>query len=183
MSYPTNIVDAAAAIKDGTLGPIGDVKIGDVVVSGLMGISGPDEMHVTTRSIQAGYDITDAITRKQSIKSLEIILANPDFSPDAAITAALTGSFAGFTDTWRDKKEQLYETMYGKNIIEVVTHEDFWPSRVISSIEPLYEIDENMDLFMATVVITEIRQPKNALSGDSTNTDILGAPEVNIGAI
>ena len=103
MTIPTNVADAAQAINDGTLGVIEDIMIGDLLISALMGLQTPLETVITRKPIQEGFSITDAAVHQPQGIQMMICLANPDFSIDAGIDAALSGSFAGFTDSWRDK--------------------------------------------------------------------------------
>src|SRR3989304_2112162 len=121
MGIPTNVVDAAAAIKDGVLGAIETIKIGDLVVSALTGLEGSDEWDIVQRPVEAGFLVTDAVVKLPYQRTLHIVLANPDFSVEAGITAALTGSVDQFTQTWRDKKQTL-KSMGGEGL-SVAPHE------------------------------------------------------------
>lgn len=150
----TNIADAAASIRNGELGPFSDVKIGKLVVSALIGMSAPTELLVTNKPIQKGYAITDAAVEWPRDVVLEICLANPDYSAEAGISAALTGSVASFTETWRDKKTKLYALKSTREIVDVQTHEDIFKNLIVRMIEPIYD---SYDAFFATVILQPVR--------------------------
>ena len=155
MGIPTNVVDAAAAIKDGSLGLIDEVSIGDLVVSALQGLRGGDEKEITERPVEAGFSVIEAAVERPTVRVLDIVLTNPDFSVEAGITAALNGSIEQFTETWRDKKEKLYTMYNGSELVTVTTHENVYPGMLIQRIEPWYDVDENWDCFIATVTFQQ----------------------------
>lgn len=154
MSIPSNIIDAAAQIKDGTLGVIDLITIGDVQVSALTGLQAPREKDVTRRRVQAGFEVINGMVELSTDLVLDIVLGNPDFSPEAAVTAALTGTFAGFTETWQDKRDSLTALFDTNEIVNVTTHENSYPSRVISRLEPLFDNTENYDCWVGRVTLT-----------------------------
>lgn len=170
MSIPNNIVDAAAQIKDGTLGVIELITIGDVQVSALTGLQAPREKEVTRRRVQAGFEVINGVIDMSTDIVLDIVLANPDFSPEAAVTAALTGSFAGFTETWRDKRDALYAIFDTNEIVSVTTHDNTYPSRVITRIAPVYSNEENYDCFIAQVTLAPFDNQQ-----DEAASDVAGA--------
>lgn len=155
MGIPTNIVDAASAIKNGDLGLLTEVKIGELVVSALVGISGSDVTDIVQRPVEAGFSNTDSAIDKPRERLLEVVLTNPDFSVESGVQAALTGSVSQFTETWRDKKEKLYAIKKQKLIIDVVTHDEIFPSMMIAEITPHYDVEENWEAFVATVRLQE----------------------------
>ena len=156
MGIPTNIVDAAASIKDGTLGPITEVSIGDLVVSALQGLSGDDVMEITERPVEAGFNVIEAAVELPLERTLEVVLANPDFSVEAGVTAALNGSVSQFTETWRDKKQKLYDMRKGRQIVTVTTHENVYNNMLIQRISPWFDVDENYECFIASVTVRQL---------------------------
>jgi len=162
---PNNIADAVASIRDGEFGLIEQIYIGDLLVSALTGLSGSDEMIVTEKPIEEGYAATDAAVRLPTVRSLDICLANPDYSIETGVTAALTGDVSSLTDTWRDKRDTLWQMFEDKEIIEVQTHEDNYPSMIIQSITPWYDADENWDAYFATVVVRELIETSTGSEG------------------
>ncbi|MCP4712577.1 MAG: hypothetical protein GY869_28465 [Planctomycetes bacterium] len=165
MTFPTNLAEAAAAISDGTLGLIQSVAIQDLAVSALTGLDGSDNYDITDKPIASGLTISDAAVKLPTIRQLHICLANPDFSVEAGLDAVLSGSFSGFTDTWRDKKDQLYEYFDEREIVSVLTQESLYTSMLIQSITPFWDINENSEAFFATVTIKQIVTIEDALAG------------------
>jgi len=162
-SIPSNLVDVANQIRNGDIGiidvvkfsPYEDIGEGDLIISALTGISGSDKKRVTRRPVQAGFQVVKGVVDVPSDKVLTIILADPDFSAEAGIQAALDGSIAGFTDTWRDKKQKLYDFFNGLAVMEINLPDDVLPSKFISEIEPLFDVDENWACLVARVVLTD----------------------------
>jgi hypothetical protein len=178
MVLPTNIADAAAALRDGELGKIETVKIGDVIVSALRDVQFIDDSIVTRKPVQAGYTMTDAAVDLPDEVNLVILLANPDFSLEAGIDAALTGNVDQFTSTWRESKAELYGYKADKEIIEAQTHEDLFTSMMIQSISPLYDVDENYDAWFANVLLVEIQQ-----GSDGETFGIIDSPIEDVGGL
>lgn len=157
MPIPNNISDAASAIRDGKFGLIEVIKIGDLVVSALMGLSAPRELIPTRKAIEDGYEITDAAVKVPDELIMGICLANPEFSLEAGLTAAMTGGVDSFLDTWRDKKAYLEQLQDDRELVEVQTHEGVYPSMLVRTIDPIYDVDFNADAFIATVYMDEIK--------------------------
>lgn len=157
MGLPTNISDAAAAIRDGSLGLIEEVKIGDLVVSALMAIDYSHEMDITEKPMQAGYLAADAATELPIEVTIDIVLTNPDYSIEAGVTAALTGDAEQLVQTWRDKRNQLYEYWSTKEILTFQSHESIIDSLLIQSITPIFDVDENYDAFFATIRMKRLK--------------------------
>ncbi|MBV6340985.1 phage baseplate protein [Candidatus Magnetobacterium casense] len=178
MGLPTNIADAASQIKDGVLGAVETIMIGDVMVSALTGLSGGNSVEITRKPIEAGFATTDAAVDVPVERVLDICLANPDFSVEAGIDAALTGSVSQFTETWRDKKDKLYKYLTDKELIDVQTHEALYENMLIQSIEPKWDVDDNADAFFATVTVVEITQITNATDGG-----VIDAAESSVGGL
>lgn len=169
MSIPTNIVDAAAQIKDGTLGVIDLIIIGDVQVSALTGLLQPREKDVTRRRVQAGFEVINGMVELSTDIVLDVVLTNPDFSPEAAVTAALTGGFDGFTDTWREKRDGIYAMFEANEIIDGSTHQGPFTSHVISRIEPLFDNMENYDCWIGRITLTPFDNQQLDAAADVDN--------------
>ena len=161
----TSIADFAAQVQDGALGLIETVSIGDVTVSALMALDGSDELDITSHRIEDGMEITYAAVDVPTKRSLTICLANPDFSIESGLDSVLTGNFSGFTDTWRDKRDKIYEYKDNRELITVSTHERVYENMMIRSITPLWDVDNNFDCFFATVVVKQLTISSSAQTG------------------
>lgn len=158
MGVPTNIVDAASALKDGKLGIIEIIKIGDLVVSALTGLYASDEMMITEKPIETGMAITDAAVKLPAEIVLEVCFSNPDLSIESGVTAALSGDPSSLVETWRDKRDELFSIFNNREIVEVATHDAAYESMMITSIVPWYDVDENYDAYFASITLREIQQ-------------------------
>jgi hypothetical protein len=158
MGLPTNIVDLISSIKDNGAGIFEYAQIGDLIIDLLVGLSGVDTYDVTDKPVQSGFDVTLAAIKKPRERVLVVRLTNPEISIEAGAAALITGSAGSFFDTWRDKKDKLYEKFDNREILELTTHEGYYPSCIISSIEPLYDVNENLDCFYAQITIKEYLQ-------------------------
>lgn len=151
----SNLSDVAQGVANGQIGIIDVIKIGEVTVSALTGLSGGDSVEISDRAVQAGFLVTEGVIKNPRERVLTIVLADPEISLEAGLSAAISGDLAGFTETWRDKKAALYAHFNALDIIDVVTHEDVYPSMIIRSITPLFDADENWDCFVAQVEVRE----------------------------
>lgn len=172
---PGNVNDLIQAARDGELGLVDQVKIGDLVVSALIGLDDPTSSQIAQHKVQTGSVLAYSVTDERDTISLSIMLANPDYSVDGALTAAATGSAASFTDTWRDKKKQLYEIKSTRTVVDVQTHEELYSNCLVQAIYPEYDVDENWDCFFATVVVERID-----FWGATQNTDSLLASGLEV---
>jgi hypothetical protein len=154
MSIPTNIADVASQIADGTIGVIGTIKIGDLTVSALTGLQAPVEKDVTRRPVQAGFDVLVGMIDTPTDLIMDVVLLDPDFSAEAGVTAALSGEWAGFTESWRDKRDLLYSLFDGREVVTATTHDRVYPARVIRRINPLYDSDQNWNGWVGQVTLT-----------------------------
>jgi hypothetical protein len=172
MGIPTNIAQAVAQIRDGTLGVIQVIKIGDTVVSQLTGLQGSRELDITSRPVSAGYDVVETARRIPTEIVLDIWLADPDFSAEAGITAALSGSVSSFTETRRDKLQQIEGMQDNLEVVSVTTHEGVYPACLIKSIDPIYDADDNWDCWVGRVTLKQldIRQLGSVSSVDTALT-------------
>jgi hypothetical protein len=152
VTIPINLNDAIQAARDGELGLIEKVKIGDIIVDALVGLDDTEILRVTRKPIQDGTVMTDAAIEDVQPLVMDIVLANPQYSIEQLATAALTGDTSGLTQTWRDDKRQLYQYKRDRELLLVQGHEDLYPNCLISSISPRYDTEENLDCFWATVV-------------------------------
>jgi len=181
MTIPKNIVDVASQIKSGTLGVIELIKIGDLQVSALTALSAPREKEVTRRRVQAGFSVINGVIELPTDIVLEIVLSDPDFSPEAGVTAALTGSWAGFTESWRDKRDTLLGYYNTNEVLSVVTHENVYPTRVISKIDPLFDANENWNCYIASVTFTPFDNKQLTSAADVNSA--LTASMINVGGL
>ena len=181
MGLPTNIADAAASIRDGSLGLIEEIKIGDLVISALTAIDYSHEMDITEKPMQDGYLATDAATEIPIEFNIDICVANPDYSVEAGLTAALTGSSESLTQTWRDKKDILYEYWKTKTVVSFQSHDSVTDSLLIQSIRPYFDLNENYDAFFANVILKKIKIVGQESEDFTTNTQKKTAPKSNAG--
>jgi hypothetical protein len=148
---PNNAAQAISAIKDGVLGLITLAKIGDITLGALTSLENPSFLRITKKKVENGSNVNDMAVDDDPPLTLGVLLTNPQFSAEAGATAIVTGDPGIFTDTWRDKREALYQYKDDREIITVQTHENVYTSRIIQSIDPVWSIEENFDAFFATV--------------------------------
>ncbi|MCP4604484.1 MAG: hypothetical protein GY847_28840 [Proteobacteria bacterium] len=158
MGIPTNAVDAASALADGSLGVIEIIKIGDLTVSALQGLSGGDEMRITDKPVQSGFAVSDAAVRMPVERTLDIVLANPDLAIGSVTSAVLSGDPGSLGETFRDKRDELYAYFEEKEILTYQTHESVYESAMIQSITPYFDVDENWECWIGAVHFKEIKQ-------------------------
>lgn len=178
MAFPNNIADIVAQARDGELGLIETIKIGDLVVDMLTGLNAPDQANVTRKPIAAGFAVTDAAADVPIDIVMNIVLTNPEYSIDSGVQSVLTGNFSSLTETWRDKKDELYQLFTDREIITIQTHDRIFESMIISSIEPIYDVDENWDAFFATVTALQIRKVQA-----ETTTGLVNAAKSDFGEL
>lgn len=150
MSIPTNIADVIAGIRDQSLG-LQQVMIGDLVVDSLTGLSIKRAKEVTRRPVQAGYNVDLGVIDTPLEIEMSVVLANPDYSPEGFVTAALTGDLSQLTSTWREKRDQLYDMWGAKEILPVTTHDQGFDNLVIDWIEDLYDNEEDWEGYVGVV--------------------------------
>ena len=150
MSIPTNIADAASAIKDGTIGEQ-DVMIGEIMVSALTAVRITEHKEVTRRPVQAGYSVPMGVIDVPIELEMEIVLANPDSSAEGLIGAALTGSPEQLTETWKEKFDAIKALFDAKEVIDVTTHDRGFSGYIIEAIEPVYDAEEDWEGWVGTI--------------------------------
>jgi hypothetical protein len=153
---PSNMVDAISAISDGELGNVKEIMIGELVVDALTGVDPYDKLDITEKPIDEGFTISDAAVEKPGELTLDIVLTNAEWSLDAGISAALTGNPGSLLNTWRDKRDLLYQMKANKEVVDVQTHDMLYESYMIRSISPWYDPSQNDEAFIATVSLQEI---------------------------
>ena len=162
---PSNMSDAVSAARDGALGLIEQVKIGDLLVDALLTLYVPSSKSITRKPMAENFVITDAAVDDPLEMSLDICLANPSYGVGALTDAAMSGSVENLTQTWRDKKKELY-TMFTENeIVTVQTHEGVYNNMLITNIDPKYNSGNNMDAFFANVYLTQIEKRSSGTEG------------------
>lgn len=161
MSIPASALAAATILAIESL-QLEYVKIGDLVVSACTGLSGANEILITEKPIGAGYPITDAAVDVPLEKSLDIVFSNPQYSAEAIAAALISGEADSLTESWRDKKDKLYEMQATREIVTLQTHEGSYENMLIRVIDPVFDAVENWDGWMGTVVLHQI----NPISAD-----------------
>ena len=155
MSTLTNLADAIAGLRDGTLGTQ-QVKIGSLVVSALLGLSIPRKKKITKRPVQAGYAVAMGVIDVPDEIEMDIVLADPVFLPEGMVASALTGLPEEISETWKEKKDLLYSMFDEKEIVDLTTHEvGYPPIYVIKEIDPKYEAEEDWDGWIGTVRLAQ----------------------------
>lgn len=177
MTIPTNIADAAASARDGTLGAQ-QIMIGELVISALTGVRITQRKEVTRRPVQAGYLVDMGVIDTPTEIEMDIVLANPDYSPEGLLTAALTGDIEQLTMTWSEKRDALYAMMNDKEIVDVTTHDQGFSSFVIESIEPRYDADDDWEGFIGTVRLVSFNN-----QGGDTKIDLANAKTAATAAV
>lgn len=166
MSIPTNISDAVASIRDGSITPK-EVKIGPVVVSALTGLRTPRRQEVTRRPVQAGYSVSMGVIDVPDEIEMDIVLANPDYSSEGMVTAALTGSVSALTQTWREKRDALFSLFDTKEIVDFTTHEESYGAiYVVSEIETHYDNEEDWEGWVGTIHLIQFGEQLGDTSVD-----------------
>ena len=150
MGISTNIADAAAAVREGSIG-IQNVMIGDVFVSSLTALRITYRKEVTRRPVQAGYSIPMGVIDTPIEIEMDIVLANPDYSVEGLVGAALTGSPEQLSETWTEKRDALMALWSSKEIVDVTSHDQGFSGYVIESIEPQYDAEEDWEGWIGTV--------------------------------
>jgi hypothetical protein len=156
MGIPNNLADAVAAIRSGKVQISDTIKIGDLVVSVLTGISGGDTKEVSGRPVVAGYDTTEIARRGPWSRTLKIMLMNPDLSLEAGMKAALTGQVTALMETWADKLQRLRDIFDTDEIVTVQTLDMIRENCLVTGIEDMYDPDENWDCWIGSVTVAQI---------------------------
>lgn len=170
VGIPTNIADAAAAVRGGDIFPQ-EVKIGDLVVSALTGLRTPRRKEITRRAVQAGYSVSMGVIDVPDEIEMDIIFANPDYSLEGILTSVLTGSPEQLAETWVEKRDALYALFDSREIIDCTTHDQGYPPVfVIESIEQQNDADDDWEGWIGTVRLVQF----GTQSGD-TAVDLLSA--------
>jgi hypothetical protein len=146
----TNILNAVMAGKDGALG-IQKAKIGDLLLDCVTGIRPVYRKEVTRRPVQTGFTVDVGVLDTPFELELDIVLANPAFSPENLVGAALTGNVAALTKTWREKRDELFALYNDKTIVDVTTHDQSYSPLVIYEITPQYDVEMDVDGWIGTV--------------------------------
>jgi hypothetical protein len=175
---PNNINDLISAARDGELGLIEEGKIGDLTIDALSSLDDPVSLNITRKPIQNGTVMTDAAVEELQPVVMGIVLTNPQYGAETIASAAAAGELGRLNETWRDKKRRLYEYFDSKEVIDVQTHEDIYPSCLIQNITPYRDAEENLDCFIASVVLERI----NYYGQEETQSDNkIAAVKQNVG--
>lgn len=158
----TNVVDAVMAGRDGALGNQ-TAKIGDLVLDAVTGLRVTFRKEVTRKPVQAGFSVDVGVADVPLEVEIDIALANPQYSPENLVGAALTGDIASLTKTWREKRDELYAMFNEKQIVDLTTHDASYSPMVISEIAPLYDADEDLEGWQGTVMLVSF----NNYGGDT----------------
>lgn len=154
---PNNAMDLIQSVRDGELGVFDQILIGDLVVSALFGLDAPETLSLTNRKIQSGADLATMAVQDRAVITMDICLANPEISLDGALTAAVTGNIGLLTETWRDKRDELRQIMSERQVVSVQTHDDLYESFLITGLYPIFDVEENWDAFIVSVVLEKVR--------------------------
>jgi hypothetical protein len=152
-----NITDLIQSARDGELGVIDQILIGDLVVSALFGLDAPDTLSLTNRRIQSGADMATMAVEDRRTVSMDICLANPEISIDGALTTVATGDIGVLSETWRDKRDELRKMKNNREVVDIQTHDDLFESFVITGLYPIFDVDENWDAFIVSVIMEKVR--------------------------
>jgi hypothetical protein len=173
--------DIIKGIADGQIGVIEAIKIGDCVVSALTGLEDEMSVTITERSVQSGFVVTEGVVDDPRNPVFYILLADPEYSLEAGLSAALTGSLAGITEGWRDKKETLLSHFRNHDIVTAISHVEVHPNMMIERIAPVYDPDENYDCFIARVELHQWSQGSVTAASDVSNA--ITAASIQVGAL
>ena len=176
---PNNLNDAIQAARDGELGLVDQIKIGDIVVDALVGLDNAESLNITSLPIQSGITLTLAAVEDIQPLVMDVVLANPQYSIDQLMTAAMTGDASTLTQTWRDDKKQLYQYKNDLELLEVQDHQDLHQNCLIQSISPKYDTEENLDCFWATIVFSKMK----IFGQDEKSGNKIAATKKNVGSL
>jgi len=175
---PNNISDAIQAARNGELGTIETIKIGDLVVDALVELDDGESLFITRKPVQDGSIRTDMAIDELNPIVMGVILTNPEYSAEELILSAASGTVPA-TDSWRDKLRQLKKYKNDREILTTQTHEEVYTDTMIQGLYPLYDVGQNDDAWFGSVVLERIQ-----LFGQSENTDIpFAAAKQNVGAL
>jgi hypothetical protein len=156
MSIPLNASDAISAVRDGVLGLVETVLIGELEVSALIELDAPEELDISEKPIEEGYNIVYAAIHIPIEINMTICLANPQYSVENAVGSLISGDVSSLTETWRDKKDRLYTYKNDREILTVQTQDGTFENMLIKNITPIYNVDENWDAFFASVTLRQV---------------------------
>jgi hypothetical protein len=108
------------------------VLIGDLPIDVLRSETPVYDYDLTEHPVESGFDITDARIERPIGVTLECILTDTDLSARAVGTAALNDTL-GY-DSWKDKRDRLYEIRDSSEVLDVVTPLDRYESMTITSL-------------------------------------------------
>jgi hypothetical protein len=111
---------------------VNPVLIEDLPVDVLRSETPVYDFDLTAHPVESGFDVTDARVARPIGVTLECILTDTDLSASATGFAALNGTL-GF-DSWKDKRDRLYEIKDSSEVVDVVTPLDKYSSMVITSL-------------------------------------------------
>lgn len=147
-----------------------DCMIGDITVSALTGLSIQFQKDVTRQQIEAGFSVIQGVTYVPLEITMQIVFANPDYSPEALLNASLGNDFSGLTETWREKRDALFDYFNNREIIDVTTHDSLYQNFIISNISPVYDSEENYDCYIAAVTLVEYNSNQASSISDTASS-------------
>jgi hypothetical protein len=145
---------------------VNPVLIGDLPVDVLRSETPVFDFNLTEHPVESGFDITDARIERPIGVTLEVILTDTELSASAVGFAALNDTL-GF-DTWKDKRDRLYEIKNSSEIIDVVTPLDKYESMVITSLR-VDQTPQTARALFARIDFREIRVVKSQITGVDDN--------------
>lgn len=119
------------------------------------------DYEVTEHPAEAGSDLTDNRRAKPVGVTLDVTLTDTSLSPSAVGTALISGTFG--LESWRDKKDRLYDIMRNDEVVNVTTDLDSYESQVIQSLTPS-RTPQNSNSFRCTIVLKQVRIVSSSVS-------------------
>lgn len=110
------------------------VAIGDLQIDVLRSETPVFEYEITEHPVEGGSKVADHRLRRPIGVTLDITLTDTNLNASSVAVAALTGTFE--YQSWRDKKERLYELRNNGDVFDVVTDLDTYKSMVVKVIRP-----------------------------------------------
>ena len=109
---------------------------------------------VSEHPVETGESVNSSRYAKPVSVTIECIFTDPTFGPQSAGKKLLNGTYS--LDTWRDKKDKLYEIKDSNKAFNLQTELDLYKDMVISSIIPNRAV-QNTSAFFCRIVFTHVK--------------------------
>lgn len=146
--------------------------IGDLPIDVVLSESPTYDFEITEHPVMSGASISDARIKKPIGVTLECIFTDPDFSAGALAKSFISGTFS--LNTWKDKRDRLYEIKDTNELIDVNTVSNSYTDMTIVNVTPDIR-PTTANAFFCTVEFREIETVSTdtrALDFDELSDDL-----------